>query len=241
PRARRPTSRHRAASQTPDGARVTPVILASALGLLAAGCAVTAARAHHRARRLDERLQERCRDLERSEKLLSQVSEELAAMLVERERRSRWLEEARAKSEEADRAKSRFLAVMSHELKTPLNSVIGFANQLLKNKHGRLSARELGYVMGISRGGARLLALVDRILDLSALEAGELEFDRVEGRMDAVVREALAEVEGAALDGGIELAAEVPGHLRPLLIDATRLRQVLVQLLDNAVKFTDAG
>src|SRR5690606_5850501 len=121
------------------------------------------------------------------------------------------------------------------------NSVIGFANQLLKNKHGRLSARELGYVMGISRGGARLLALVDRILDLSALEAGELEFDRVEGRMDAVVREALAEVEGAALDGGIELVAEVPGHLRPLLIDATRLRQVLVQLLDNAVKFTDAG
>lgn len=215
-------------------------VLAVLVGAAALGwCEARRRDALDRTRRAERELARTLEKLTRMEQLLTNVNEELAAMVMERERRGRWLEEARARAEEANRAKSNFLAVMSHELLTPLNSVIGFSNQLLKNRGGRLSEKELQFAEKIKQNGVRLLAIIDRILDLSALEAGVLELNLQDGCLEAVVREVVAEFEGASLEAGVEVTADVPGSLASVQIDPVRMKQVLGQLLENALKFAD--
>ena len=149
------------------------------------------------------------------------------------------LEDAREKAEEASRQKSAFLATMSHELRTPLNGVLGFA-ELLKMELENPEQQE--YATIIERSGQHLLNLVNEILDLAKIEAGEMRFTRSPTELPAFLSETAAphrltaEAKGLSFD--LELAADLPPSL---LTDPTRLRQILNNLLSNAVKFTNQG
>jgi two-component system sensor histidine kinase/response regulator len=150
------------------------------------------------------------------------------------------MERARDEAERANRAKSAFLANMSHELRTPLNSVIGFAGVLLKNRAGNLRAEDLEFLSRIHDNGRHLLDLINSILDLSKVEAGKVELELGPVPLDRLVEEALGLVAGQA-PPGVRLRAEVPAGLPPVTGDHGKLKQVVVNLLANALKFTERG
>ncbi len=146
-----------------------------------------------------------------------------------------------AQLEEASRHKSEFLANMSHELRTPLNAVIGFSDVLLQGMFGALNEKQTDYLRDISTSGRHLLDLVNEVLDLSKVEAGRMELEPSEFALDDAIRSALAFVRERAGRHGIELSAELPGDLGTLVADERKVRQVLLNLLANAVKFTPDG
>lgn len=169
----------------------------------------------------------------------------LAAAMLDRLLQSRTLEaELRAAKDAAERtshAKSEFLSNMSHELRTPLNSVIGFANILLKNKSQRLSQDELAYLGRIVANGKHLLGLINGILDLSKIEAGRMELEITQVDVGALVRETVLELEGDTLNREVVLAADVPADLEMIEVDRAKLKQILINLIGNALKFTTLG
>ena len=149
------------------------------------------------------------------------------------------LERAREAAELASQAKSMFLATMSHELRTPLNAVIGLADLLLLEGGDPLTPKQAKYLDGILQSGRHLLEMVNDVLDLAKIEAGkhDLELEHV-GTEDAIV-EAVSLLQPLANTRGVELAAAVAPHTPPVHADPLRLRQILVNLISNAVKFTD--
>lgn len=155
--------------------------------------------------------------------------------------RTEQLEKAAKQAEEANRAKSVFLATMSHELLTPLNAVIGFANELQKNHAGNLLPQDITYVQRISGNGMHLLRVINDVLDLSKVEAGRMEVDLAPVALDRVVKETLSELESRSVGSAVVPRVSLPASLGPIQSDEAKLRRVLVNLIDNAVKFTDAG
>ncbi len=149
------------------------------------------------------------------------------------------LEEAKEKAEEASRAKSAFLATVSHELRTPLNGILGFAELLNTELEGK---DEQQYAAIIQKSGEHLLHLVSEILDLAKIEAGEMIFSPTATALRPFVQETAAvhrsTAEGKGLYCTLELADELPEKLH---VDPTRLRQILNNLLNNALKFTESG
>jgi len=154
---------------------------------------------------------------------------------------------AKNTAEEANRAKSEFLANMSHELRTPLNSIIGFANVLRRNSAKTLGERDLLYAERISSNGGHLLQLVDRILDLSKIEQGELQIRCTWVQVDETARAISESFAAEATAAGVTLTVDVEATiaedkpLTPLHTDESKLRQILINLVGNALKFTPAG
>ena len=148
---------------------------------------------------------------------------------------------ARDEADEANRTKSQFLANMSHELRTPLNSVIGFAGILLKNKTGNLRPSDLNFLERIQANGKNLLVLINEILDLSKIEARRVELQLAPVVLDVLVRETIAQQEGLVRDRPVQLLAELPARVAPVQADAGKLRQVIINLIGNALKFTEQG
>ena len=148
--------------------------------------------------------------------------------------------ESEAKSQ-AVLAKSRFLAAMSHELRAPLNSVIGFTNALRKNKHGHLSDKEMEYLQRIQSIGTDLVALIDDSLDLARVEAGEVDVVVEPVSVERLVADVLAKIEGTDHVQKLTLRTVIPSNTAPVMADSHRLQQVLLNLVANAVKFTEQG
>jgi signal transduction histidine kinase/DNA-binding response OmpR family regulator len=137
--------------------------------------------------------------------------------------------------------KSDFLASMSHELRTPLNAVIGFSEVLLERMFGELNERQADYVEDILGAGRHLLALLNDVLDLSKVEAGRMDLDITTFPAGDAIQSVLALVRERASQHGVDLrfdSADAPGHITA---DELRLKQVLLNLLGNAVKFTPEG
>jgi signal transduction histidine kinase len=149
--------------------------------------------------------------------------------------------EARIAAEAANAAKTQFLANMSHELRTPLNAIIGFSEVIRDGLFGPLDERYRRYGGDIHLAGEHLLELIADILDLTLVEVGKLELDDRDCEAAQVVREALRLVRGTADQAGLTLAFEDGAPGLRLRADPLRLRQLLVNLLANAIKFTPAG
>jgi signal transduction histidine kinase len=166
-------------------------------------------------------------------------NQELEAIVQER---THQLTQALERAEAGSRAKTNFLATMSHELRTPLNSIIGFANVLLKNKQGGMSPQELAFLDRIGNNGKHLLGLINTILDLSKIEAGRMDVDRAAVPMEPLVYETLEQLDGRSTGSKVLLRARLPhnGSL-PVHTDAGKLKQVLINLIGNALKFTEEG
>jgi PAS domain S-box-containing protein len=161
--------------------------------------------------------------------------------ITARRRAEEALKVAKEAAEEASRAKSQFLASMSHELRTPLNSVIGFANILLKNKAGNLTDAELTFLDRIAANGKHLLLLINEILDLSKIEARKVELQIAPVSLDALIRETVAQQQGLVRDKPVQLLADLPDVVAPFPTDADKFRQIIINLIGNALKFTERG
>lgn len=155
--------------------------------------------------------------------------------------RNRQLLEANARLDEATRAKSRFLASMSHELRTPLNSVIGFSGMLSQGLVGELAPEQKRQIEMINASGVHLLELVDEVLDLSAIESGETKVDLVPVPVEELLRSAAQSVVPMAQRRGLSVSVQVDPAVEVVVSDRMRLKQVLLNLLGNSIKFTDEG
>ncbi len=155
--------------------------------------------------------------------------------------KNRQIEESYAALKELDRLKSNFLATMSHELRTPLTSVIGYSEMMLEGLGGPLTAEQREYLSIIMEKGESLLQLITSILDISKIEAGRVRLAIKEANLAQVMRDAVATVMPIARKKGLRVACEPQPDLPFIHCDQEKIRQSLINLVSNAVKFTPAG
>ncbi|MFL5605836.1 MAG: PAS domain S-box protein [Gemmatimonadaceae bacterium] len=151
------------------------------------------------------------------------------------------LRSAKDAAESANRTKSEFMTRMNHELRTPLTAIIGFSRVLLQGKEGSLGAGVHRYVERIRVNGMHLLSLINQILDVAKVEAGRMELDFETVAVDALVRDTLAMLDSTAEAKGLVLRCDLPPRVAPLITDEGKLRQILINLVGNAIKFTNDG
>jgi signal transduction histidine kinase/HAMP domain-containing protein len=155
--------------------------------------------------------------------------------------RTQELQRANRQLEEASRHKSEFLASMSHELRTPLNAIIGFSEALKERMFGELSEKQAEYIEDIHSSGHHLLSLINDILDLSKVEAGHIVLDYGTFSLPAALEHALSFVRERATRRGLSLALSVEEAVGPIVGDERRIKQVILNLLSNAINFTPEG
>ncbi len=168
------------------------------------------------------------------EELVKQRTAELQKTLGE-------LALAKDRAESADRIKSAFLATMSHELRTPLNSIIGFTGILLQGMVGPLNGEQAKQLGMVKQSASHLLSLISDVLDISKIEAGQMKVDLAPADLGCLVAKVAQAVGPLAEKKGITLTVEAPATLGEVVTDARRTEQVLLNLLGNAVKFTERG
>ncbi|HEV2672975.1 MAG TPA: ATP-binding protein [Aliidongia sp.] len=161
--------------------------------------------------------------------------------ITELKRRESALFEAKEVAESANRAKSEFLANISHELRTPLNAIIGFSELIIAETMGPIAKPYREYLQDVLNSGRHLLELINDILDLAKAEAGQLDLNEEALDLKSVIDGVVRLMRERAMRSGLRLVAEVADGLAPLRADPRKLRQILLNLISNAVKFTPAG
>ena len=165
----------------------------------------------------------------------NELIEQLTAAKIESDK-------ARQRAEAASQAKSKFLANMSHELRTPLNAILGFSEVMRDEVFGNLGSRQyVGYATDIHSSGEHLLGLINDVLDLSRIEAGRFVVRAEEINIPEVIKTVHAMIELRAASAGVSLKIVIDPALPLLLADDRACRQILINLISNAVKFTPAG
>jgi signal transduction histidine kinase len=164
-----------------------------------------------------------------------------AAISLENARLYENLATSNARLLEASRLKSQFLANMSHELRTPLNSIIGFSKVLINRLDGELTERQEAYVRSVHNSSRHLLELINSILDFSRIEAGKFEMRSEKMDLLDVVDECMETSMPLVRDKRVKLEKDVPVELPAVQADRTRIKQVLLNLISNAIKFTHTG
>jgi signal transduction histidine kinase len=164
-----------------------------------------------------------------------------SVLAIQNARLFREIEEKGRQLEVASQHKSQFLANMSHELRTPLNAVLGYTELLIDSLYGKLPDKAQGVLERIQTNGQHLLALINDVLDLSKIEAGQLTLAMEEYALPGLVQSVVTVAEPLARAKGLALRVTVPEGLPFGRGDERRLMQVLLNLVGNAIKFTDAG
>ncbi len=144
-------------------------------------------------------------------------------------------------AEAASRAKSRFLANMSHELRTPLNAIIGFAEMIHEQVKGPVEKHYIEFARAIDQSGRHLVDIINDILDLSKIQAGNREMDEAVTSVEAVVERATLVMKPVCATAGLQLDVALEPDLPQIYVDSRRLSQVIINLLSNAVKFSTKG
>ena len=206
------------------------------IGILAESFNRLAVRLQQTYSSLEERVAERTSELGRT-------NAELEQRIAEREEAEEALRKAKVAAEEAAQAKSSFLANMSHEVRTPMTAILGYTDLLLEGDETAESrAERTAAAQTIKRNGEYLLHILNDILDLSKIDAGRLVIERIPCRVRQVVLEAVELMRGRAEAKGLYLEVEWPEAMPAVIeTDPTRLRQILVNVIGNAVKFTSVG
>ncbi len=169
---------------------------------------------------------------------MTAINQQLREQIDQRQRAQRDLERAKDAAEAASRAKTEFLANMSHELRTPLNSVIGFSDVLAEGVSGPLNEMQAQYVADILESGQHLLSLVNDVLDLAKIEAGSMELNVGPVAVDRLVDRTIQMFRERAIRHGIRLVGQVDSAVDQIDADERRLKQLLYNLVSNALKFT---
>ena len=164
-----------------------------------------------------------------------------AVIAIQNTRLYRELEVKSRELEAASRHKSEFLANMSHELRTPLNAIIGFSEVLAERMFGEINEKQAEYIGDILQSGQHLLSLINEILDLSKIEAGRMELELSDFDLPSAIENALTLVKERAHRRGIALVRTVDDRLGVIRADERKVKQVLLNLLSNALKFTPEG
>jgi signal transduction histidine kinase len=168
----------------------------------------------------------------------AQSYEQLDQLVKER---TQELEQEKLLSEAANLAKSEFLSNMSHELRTPLTGILGFSSTLLKEIFGPLNSKQQQYIKLISASGKHLLALINDLLDLSKIEAGQEELTKEPILVEELASACMALIQERANTRGLQLSLLIAPDVTTCIADKRRLSQILFNLLSNAVKFTETG
>ncbi|HEB79380.1 MAG TPA: hypothetical protein ENI79_02755 [Rhodospirillales bacterium] len=190
-------------------------------------------------RRAQEEIHKAREDLENR---VEQRTRQLTFEISEHKNTERELINAKEKAVLANRAKSEFLATMSHELRTPLNAIIGFSQMMKDELFGPLKNDSYkGYATDIHASGEHLLGLIVDILDISAIETGQLEMLKEEVDLAKAATASIRLVYAQAKKGGVRLSSVIADDLPTLIAEERHIKQVLVNLLSNAVKFTPEG
>ncbi len=202
-------------------------------------------------RDVSEQVEARRRDREKTAALFQVYGELSHAHEALRDAYGQVEEEVRAKTGElqtacealraANEVKSEFLMRMSHELRTPLNCIIGYSEAMGEGLDGPVNPDQTSSLQRISESGRRLLRLIENLLDLSQLEAGRMGFHCTTVRIEEAVADVVHQSRGLLRDRPVDLVTALPDPLPPVWADADRVRQVLFNLVGNALKFTDAG
>ena len=169
---------------------------------------------------------------------LQQSHRELETRVTER---TAELAAAMKRAEESDRIKSAFLASMSHELRTPLNSIIGFTGILLQGLAGPLNDEQNKQLGMVQKSARHLLALINDVLDISKIEAGQLELSNTRFNLRPSLEKIIMMLAPMAAEKGIELRCQIAGDVGEVMADQRRIEQIVLNLLNNALKFTERG